>query len=215
MNVLLLNETCMVQASVHWFACFSINSCGENPFGCNQYCSPPPGGDTVLFLDWLHLPSLHKVIYTCFKVPTVLTPQVTQLGQQTALQITHLSQTRSSNRGKLSSFIMEPYVTGTSMRTLKCPHTPLKSPPWEIMHSSHVCLPCCWLPGSEGRVSDGLVLPQSLPPAAAYPSWSVTVNKKIQSAAHHTRLSSPLPARMSRRKRDQVEINWTQIESEQ
>lgn len=75
----------MVRASVHWFACFRGNSCGENPFGCIQCCSPPAGGDTVLFLDWLHLPSLHKVIYTCFKVQTVLTPQLTQLGQQTAL----------------------------------------------------------------------------------------------------------------------------------
>lgn len=113
----------------------------------------------------------------------------------TTLQITHLPQPPSGYPGNFCSFITEPYMTGSGASALRRSpaHIPLKSP----VSGSPALLTCVSVLLVAPRRRRGLVLPQSPPPAASHPSWSLTINRKIQSAGHHRRLSSPLPARMS------------------
>lgn len=73
MNVLLLDETCMVQASVHWFGCFSVNSCGKKkiPLVVTSTAAHPQG--VIQFCFWIdyivHLyikSSTHALKYRLF-----------------------------------------------------------------------------------------------------------------------------------------------------
>lgn len=101
----------------------------------------------------------------------VLPPQLTQLGQQT----THHN---SPNYPAAPLLVQLPqwamliyngaYVTGSSMCTLHCPHTQshTNSTQQEGMHSS-ICMSVLLVTSQQwGCVSTGLILPQSLPPAA-------------------------------------------------
>lgn len=128
----------------------------------------------------------------------ILPPQLTQLGQQTAFHNSpnYPAAPCSVHLPRRATLIYNgAYVTSSGVSTLPLSKDTQKN----SLHGKedippYVCLSCWWLRSSEA-VSAGLVLPQSLPPAATSPSWSVTVNKKIQSPAHHTWLTLPLSTR--------------------
>lgn len=117
----------------------------------------------------------------------ILPPQLTQLGQQTALHnFPNYPAAPCLVQLPLSAMLIynEAHVTVSSISTHSAVHTHTNSTPRESTHSS-ICVSVPLVASQQwGCVSAGLVLPQSLPPAATYPSWSVTVNKKIQSPAY-------------------------------
>ena len=126
------------------------------------------------------------------------------------LQITQLPRAWSSCPREPCSFIMwqAPALAHSTV------HTRTNLTPREGTHSSIcVCLSCWWLPSSEAVSQLGWFSPSSLPPAATYTSWAVSVNKKIQSTASSHIASPPLhfPPGCCKGKRSHITFTWQYV----
>lgn len=128
-----------------------------------------------------HATQTHYTTSTNTAGPTNRSPQLSKISQ--------LPHAWSSCPSEPCSFIMEPMWQDPALAHSTV-HAHTNSALQDSAHSS-ICVSVLLVASQQWScVSAGLVLPQSLSPAATHPSWSLTVNKEIQSpAAHHTWLS--------------------------